>query len=418
STDGRFFVAHDYVFAQNLTITYDDMFINFYVSPGDSVCITIDGSKFRQHQSDAVAFSGDNAQINEQLSRWANYASNLKIPQFNPGAPPAEYLNAVEQIFDAMQDTIDAYSKRHEMNDFVKRWALTDYKFIVANHLMDYEGTTGKWSVFTDSIFDIYNERNFQSMYFPYHLYVCIRALFNENDAAMEQRKQGKYNLVLRSVMADLTTKAPPGTVRDMMFYRLASLLLSEKPELYDSIPELDAFFSQAVFAEKLKAAVRKKIADMPKPVLSNGEVMKGISFLAQDSVVALPDIDILPYLIERHKNKVLYIDVWATWCGPCLKAMQYTPYLHEYFAGKELVFINLCLDSAIDSWLQTINKNAIKGENYYFDKDASRFFLGKYNIEGFPTYLLINKAGQKLSSAANPIDTQAVIRQIEACLK
>jgi hypothetical protein len=46
-SDGAFHVAHDYVFAQNLTVRYDNFFINFYVAPGDSVFLTIDGPKLQ-----------------------------------------------------------------------------------------------------------------------------------------------------------------------------------------------------------------------------------------------------------------------------------------------------------------------------------------------------------------------------------
>jgi thiol-disulfide isomerase/thioredoxin len=417
NTNGNFHATHDYVFAQNATVRYGNSYINFYISPGDSVFIAIDGSKLQQNRDDAVTFSGDNAQINEQLFRWTKHAYH-DIPEFNPLAPPNEYLDSIKQCFRAMQDTIDAYSRRNEMSDFMKRWALTDYKFIVANYLMDYEGTDKKWDVFTDSIFDLYNEQNFQSMYFPYHLKVCISALVTGNDTISAQMKRKEYASALRSVMKELSGKAPEGKVRDMMIYLPARQLMSEVFHLYDSVPELKSFFSQPVFDEKLKAPVREKAESKPKPLPVNGETMKGVSFLDNDSIVALPDIEALPYLVERYKNKVLYIDVWATWCGPCREEMKHTPALHEYFAGKDVVFINLCMESTLKNWLQTVSENTAGGENYYLDKDAGLLFMGKHNVSGFPNYLLIDKTGQRHTPVARPSDMQSVIRQIESCLR
>jgi thiol-disulfide isomerase/thioredoxin len=417
TSTGRFCVIHDYVFAQNLTIRYDNTFINFYVVPGDSVYIAIDGLKLQKHQDDAVTFSGDNAQINEQLLRWTSYAYKLQIPEFNQTASPAEYLQSIKQCFSAMQDTINAYSQRNTMNDFVKQWAFTDYKFVVANYLLDYEDKASKWDVFTDSIFDVYNEQNFQSMYFPYHLNACIRALDKGNEKINEQVKQKEYKVALHSAINELNEKAQKGVVRDMMLYQLAYRFMSEMPELYDSIPELNSFFSQSVFDEKLQSFVQSKLASTAKPIPLTGETMKGVSYLDNESIVALSDIEMLPYLVERYKNKVIYIDVWATWCGPCLEEMKHAPTLHEYFAGKEVVFVNLCLESTVERWLQTINKNVIKGENYYLDGDATKKFMGRHNINGFPTYMLINKDGQVHSSVAKPTNTPSVIKQIDLCL-
>jgi hypothetical protein len=96
---------------------------------------------------------------------------------------------------------------------------------------------------------------------------------------------------------------------------------------------------------------------------------------------------------------------------------MKHTPTLHEYFAEKEVVFVNLCLESTVDGWLNRINTLAIKGENYYLDRNASLMFMGTHNISGFPTYLLIDKDGQLRTPVAKPSNTQAAIRQINALL-
>jgi thiol-disulfide isomerase/thioredoxin len=416
NTNGNFHAIHDYVFAQNATVRYGNSFINFYINPGDSIFIAIDGAKLQQNRDDAVTFSGDNAQINEQLFRWTKYAYH-DIPEFNPLAPPREYLDSIRQCFRAMQDTIDAYSRRNEMSDFMKRWALTDYKFVVANYLMDYEGAENKWNVFTDPIFDLYNEQNFRSMYFPYHLAVCMNALATDNDAISAQMQRKEYAAALRSLMNELSGKAPRGKVGDMMIYLSARRLISESFQLYDSVPELKSFFSQAVFDEKLKALAREKAESKPAPLPVSGETMKGVSFLDNGSIVALPDIEALPYLTERYKNKVLYIDVWATWCGPCREEMKHAPMLHEYFAGKDVVFINLCMESTFSSWLQMIGENAIGGENYYFDKNAGLLFMGQHNISGFPSYLLIDGAGRRHTPVSRPSDMQSAIRQIKSCM-
>jgi thiol-disulfide isomerase/thioredoxin len=419
---GTFCVTHDYVFAQNITIMYGNLFINLYVVPGDSVFVNIDGLKLQQRQSGVVTFSGDNVQICEQLFRWTDYAYNLyntRNYEFNPKASPDEYLQSIKQCFDVMQDTIAAYVRHNEMNNFVKRWVFTDYKFVVANHMLDYADNKSKWSVFTDSLFDVYNEQNFQSMYFSYHLGACVNALIGGNEEIQGLLQQEEYTTALRAVIKELSEKTPKGTVRDMMLYLFAQRIMDKKPELYDSIPNWNNIFSQPVFNEKMTSFVREKLAREKRPIPLTGKAMKGTSYLdvKTQHVTPLLEMEVLPYLAEYYKNKVLYIDVWATWCNPCREEMKNAPTLHKYFSGKEVVFVNLCLQSTTERWLNAINTDNIEGENYYLDDNATKIFMGTYNISGFPTYMLIDKNGQLRSPVARPSAMQSVIEQINTLL-
>jgi thiol-disulfide isomerase/thioredoxin len=413
---GAFHVTHDYVFAQNLTIRYDNSFINFYIAPGDSVYLTIDGEKLQRNQDDAVIFSGSRARVNEQLSRWTAYTYKLPLPNLNPAASPADYLQGIKQSLDAIRDTIEAYARREGMDEFVKRWAFIDYKFALANQMLDYEDRASRWSVFTDPIFDVYNEENFQSMYFQYHANACINALARGNSEIAGQLELEDYIPALRAVINELSGKAPAGSARDMMLYALARNMINKRPEVYDAVPELKSCFSRPVFGKQLEALARAKMAAARKPAPLPAKTMKGISYLDGDSIVALPDTDILACLTERHENKVLYIDIWATWCGPCLAEMKHAPLLHERFAGK-VVFVNLCLDSTVEDWWQAVHHDAIPGENYHLDKNATNIFMGLYNISGFPTYLLVDRDGQLHSPVARPSATLAAIKQIESYL-
>ena len=103
---------------------------------------------------------------------------------------------------------------------------------------------------------------------------------------------------------------------------------------------------------------------------------------------------DFWDILKEKYKGKVLYIDIWTTWCGPCRSEIPYAIELHEYYKNKPLAFVNICMSSNKDVWEETIKKNHIAGDNYYLNKSQARLFRDKIHFQGYPTYLIIDKNG------------------------
>jgi thiol-disulfide isomerase/thioredoxin len=145
---------------------------------------------------------------------------------------------------------------------------------------------------------------------------------------------------------------------------------------------------------------------------------LSGILYLENDKIEELPNVTLFNFLSDKYKGKVLYIDVWATWCGPCMEEFKSTPNLHNHFKDRDVVFVNLCLSSNIDSWKPTILRNNVGGENYFLDEKASQLFMGDNNLGGFPSYLIIDKNGEIHYSAPRPSDLESAIKKIESCLQ
>ena len=422
-SNGYFQTEHEYLFAQNITIRFANNFINLFIHQGDSVFVTIDSNEIQHNYDNAVTFSGDNSELNKELFLWYNYFSSLlnqNIPQFDDNTLPEEFLASVKRDFDKAQDTINAYSKRTGMSDFMKKWAYADYKFVIANYLMDYRNPeVNRWDIFTNPIFDVFDENNFQTMYFPYHLGVCMNALIQSEVKISRLASEKKYIPVVRLTIEKLFEKAPKGVVRDVMLFEFLKKIVNEMPELCDSMPNIKTIFSQNYFNTELERLAEQNKRIKQATELSEAErQLDGILYLANDKIEELPNVALLNYLSEKHKDKVLYVDVWATWCGPCIEEFKFTPNLHKHFKDKDVVFVNLCLSSNIDSWKPSILKNNVNGENYFLDDKASQIFMGNNNLEGFPSYLIIDKNRKIHYPAPRPSDLESAIQKIESCLQ
>ena len=126
---------------------------------------------------------------------------------------------------------------------------------------------------------------------------------------------------------------------------------------------------------------------------------------------------DLINKLTEKYPGKAIYIDVWATWCAPCLAEMPAAKKLRKQFAGKDVVFVYLCMSSPLEStWKARIGEYQIEGEHFRLSEDLAGPFRKKFDIGFIPRQLLINKTGSVVNADAKgpgETDAAAEIQQV-----
>lgn len=127
---------------------------------------------------------------------------------------------------------------------------------------------------------------------------------------------------------------------------------------------------------------------------------------------------ELLNKLLEKYKGKVVYVDAWATWCGPCIAGMEPSQKLREKLKGKDVVFVYLCLDSPNQTgWKNIIAAKSIEGENYFFDQSQSTMISRALNIKGIPHYALVDKNGNIVEKSASAPHEPETLKQINGLL-
>ena len=107
-------------------------------------------------------------------------------------------------------------------------------------------------------------------------------------------------------------------------------------------------------------------------------------------------DIDGKEWTLEDFKGKYVYIDMWATWCGPCKREMPYLKELEERFADAQIVFLGLSVDKDKEKWEEMVTSGAMTGVQLHLGTQSK--FQKAYNVEGIPHFILLDKNGVVIS--------------------
>jgi thiol-disulfide isomerase/thioredoxin len=99
---------------------------------------------------------------------------------------------------------------------------------------------------------------------------------------------------------------------------------------------------------------------------------------------------------LSDFKGKIVYIDFWGVGCAPCrYEIANHVPKLHEKYAGKDIVFINICVDVDEKTWKKTLSEIKLEGINLIAEGWTNNQVCKEYNINGLPHYILLDKQGK-----------------------
>jgi thiol-disulfide isomerase/thioredoxin len=117
---------------------------------------------------------------------------------------------------------------------------------------------------------------------------------------------------------------------------------------------------------------------------------------------------------LDSFKGKYVYIDVWATWCGPCIQQIPYLQTLEKEYHNKNIEFVSISTDesrrsggsweAAEKKWRGFIKKRNMTGVQLWSGQDYS--FQQAYQINSIPRFILIDPEGKIVeANAARPSD-------------
>ncbi|WP_299886546.1 TlpA disulfide reductase family protein [uncultured Lacinutrix sp.] len=170
-------------------------------------------------------------------------------------------------------------------------------------------------------------------------------------------------------------------------------------------ISQFNKGISGAYKQQKARATQFADFIGKPSPDFVNYENVKG-------GTTSLADL----------KGKYVYIDVWATWCGPCIREIPSLKEIEKDFHDKNIEFVSLSVDdgrgfkgdaaAAKEGWKKMIKEKELGGIQILSDKGWKSDFVQGYKINGIPRFILIDPAGNVVNADA-PRPSSSKLREL-----
>ena len=117
--------------------------------------------------------------------------------------------------------------------------------------------------------------------------------------------------------------------------------------------------------------------------------------------------------ILAKYKGKVVVVDFWATWCGPCIQANRLIQPLKAEMKGKDVVWLYLTGEtSPLNAWTKTYP--TISGEHYRVSAEQWSFWYKVHGIKGVPTFMVYDREGNQMSKYTGFPGVAVLKRDIE----
>jgi len=158
--------------------------------------------------------------------------------------------------------------------------------------------------------------------------------------------------------------------------------------------------------AAKYMEAYSRVAADYPDIVERYQSVADGIVELEEGTPMpyypVVTDTEGNEVNLKDLLGKVTYIDIWATWCGPCCREIPFLDEVVKRFKGNDdIQFISISVDDDRQAWLDKLAKDKPEWAQYQLTGDENRKFMTSMGIQGIPRFILLDAEGRFIQNDA-----------------
>jgi thiol-disulfide isomerase/thioredoxin len=412
---GDFQIKFNQYYSQDVLVRYGDNAFPIIVHPKDSIHIVFDTNKLsnKDELAKTIQFSGNAVDINSNLIIFHSKISKIFIPweqycQYEKKFSPTEFTAILDSLKSARKTVLNDFFKTQNPSQELKNWMMHEINMDYYNWLARYPDHHAKYnnldkhSVVLPSFYDfmklqfshemLYNSKSvsFLSFYNHGRINTLSKKYCTKNIIGyFLKRKEGVYF----GSSTEQNIEVIENNTEDKLLKEIsiAKCLFSclERREIVEFEKHLP-FFDKTIKEPFLKEPLINKYLETKRhfenPVLDKNSLV----ITSKET----PANALIEKIIQENKGKIIYLDIWATWCSPCRKEMPSSKRLMKELNDDKVAFVYLCIDSEKDKWKALISEMGIEGRHYFASPDQSRFVYKLFEMTGVPQYVLIDKKG------------------------
>lgn len=386
---------------QEILIEYQNRTVNLLVKQSDNIKLIIDG----QSENQEISFSGTAGERSRLLNQYIKSSFELKREYSkNVSGKKLEFLlNMNEKMRDALDSIYEKTFKYTPPDALLSNWIDADNRSIFNFNFIEFASLNEAQPVTFLSNHnliskmdlnntDFYCNRSYTLDIFNNYVGGCI---IRENarlvSELIDKLKNDNYNYGIK-LLADSIFKDFDHIGKDIVLFQFFQQMMQ---------PNFTEMIGKDLNIDLLKECYLQNL---------NNEYIKNeiLNSTYEDNIIkdhcsTNNSEDILEDLLHTFKNEVLYIDICATWCAPCINEFAYSAILNENLNNR-VVFIYLFAKSNLTDWKKISKKYNLHGTNILLSDEQYNLLLNKYDIEaGFPQYLIINRNKEIIKGAKRP---------------
>lgn len=358
------------------SINYGRLQLPVYIEPGKSfdVVLKVEGRRINP------TFTGEGAKKNEYL----NGSAFQRIrPDFK--ADEDAFISSMEEMEKQLVAALDSMGFDAQFNQLEKK----RIHYMIYSYLPMYPSYHAYYA----------NDRTYKP---SARYYEVLKAAIPEEEALADM---AEYQRTLSSAISTLANKDMENYdalqyVKNELEYiqsnikspKLAEKLVDEYATQYversgvDHLAEIAPVYNAKVTSADKKAKFDELCGKWAK--IAKGQPSPEFKYL---------DINGKEVGLKDLAGKYVYIDVWATWCGPCRGELPHLKELEHQFKGKNIAFVSISCDQDKAAWEKMVKEEKLEGIQLHFGSDQT--FMNDYMIRGIPRFILLDREGKILAA-------------------
>ena len=382
----RFFVGSEYT--------------QIYLRPGMDIHLSLDVKDF----DESLIYAGKGADINNFLAKKILLSEAL-LPKSSMQYFGKLDEKSVVRLMDSIENVYQALLSNAQINDKpFESLEQMKYKLVKASNLLKYPLAKAYFT---------HNEKYTLPKNFPNPL-----KGIDFMDSDLLKVKKLATSLLKAKLKKEVIKDT--STIYDD-YYVLKSLETAKVLPALKSNLAFDIAQYDLMYTKHLDSFVRifKKLNVNPeqgKIITQKYEAIKQLIPGKVSTDFMAHDINGKTYQLKDFAGKLLYIDLWATWCAPCRAEIPFLDKLKLQYKDKPITFLSLDVYDSEDKWKQMLQTQKMSGWQL-ISTDRKMPFLENYVVDGIPRFILLDNEGKIVDANAPRPSDKILIALIEKTL-